>query len=513
MNNMRFSYCHFLLFVCIITITSCSTIRRPATTQVPAEREAKHEFRGAWIQTVHQPEYAKMSVNEMKRDFIKKLDFLQQCGINAIIFQVRPEADAFYKSDIEPYSRFFTGVQGRAPENNFDPMAFLIKECRKRNMEFHAWLNPYRVSTSGNTTLADSHIYFEHPEWFVTYNKMILFDPGLPESRSFICKVVRDIVMRYDVDAIHMDDYFYPYPVAGLAFPDENSFRKYGISKGYKPSQRDDWRRENVNILVKEIKRTILNSKPWVRFGISPFGIYRNKKSTTDGSGSNTNGLQNYDDLYADITKWVKMGWIDYNIPQIYWEIGHNAADYVTLAKWWNANANGGHLYIGQSVERTMKANELTRKMHYERNLPNVSGNCFWPANEILWNNNGVADSLKRNYHRYPALIPAYTHLHNHSPKEVRKLKTEWSADGYKLSWKSEQDEFNPETARYFVIYRFRQGEKHDLSNPARIVAITPDQEYVLPYKKGEKEYVYIVTTVDRFHNESTKGKKKKIKL
>ena len=204
-----------------------------------------------------------------------------------------------------------------------------------------------------------------------------------------------------------MDDYFYPYPAAGLSFPDDDSFRKYGLAKGYTASQRGDWRRENVNKLIQEIKRTILLAKPWVRFGISPFGIYRNKKSTPDGSGSNTNGLQNYDDLYADVVRWVKEGWIDYNMPQIYWEIGHAAADYITLIKWWNKNAYNRPLYIGQDVARTMKADQLTRKMLYERSLSKVSGNCFWPANELLWNNKGVADSLKRHYHRYPALIPA----------------------------------------------------------------------------------------------------------
>lgn len=381
-------------------------------------------------------------------------------------------------------------------------------------MEFHAWLNPYRASTGGYTRFADSHIYNKHPEWFVTYNKQILFDPGLPESRQFICRVVRDIVSRYDVDAIHMDDYFYPYPVAGMPFPDDNSFQKYGLNKGYKASQRADWRRENVNKLIREIKRTILLSKPWVRFGISPFGIYRNKKSTPDGSGSNTNGLQNYDDLYADVTRWVKEGWIDYNIPQIYWEIGHPAADYITLIQWWNKNATreGTHLYIGQNVARTMKADQLTRKMLYERSLSKVKGNCFWPANEILWNNKGVADSLKQNYHRYPALIPAYTHLHNRAPQEVKKLKAEWTAQGYMLHWQAEQSKTNPELASYFVIYRFENKESVNLDDPSKIVAVTRETNYLLPYDDGKRKYRYVVTAVDRFHNEN-QGKSKKVKL
>jgi uncharacterized lipoprotein YddW (UPF0748 family) len=454
-----------------------------------------------------------MTPDQMRKSFIKKLDYLQGCGINAIIFQVRPEADAFYKSDIEPWSRFFTGEQGLPPAGNFDPMAFLIEECHKRNMEFHAWLNPYRASTAGNTRFADSHIYYRRPDLFVKYNKQILFDPGIPENRQFICRVVRDIVSRYDVDAIHMDDYFYPYPVVGESFPDDASFQKYGKPKGYTDARKADWRRENVNLLISELKRTILLTKPWVRFGISPFGIYRNKKSTPDGSGSNTNGLQNYDDLYADILRWTREGWIDYNMPQIYWEIGHSLADYTTLIKWWDEHTNGGHLYIGQDVARTMKAKQLAEKMRLQRSLPHVSGNCFWPANELLWNNGGVADSLKRIYHRAPALIPAYIHLHDRAPKEVKKLKAEWTEQGYLLHWQAEQSTTNPELASYFVIYRFGKKEAKDLNNPEKIVAMTRNTFYRLPYQEGTEKYTYVVTAVDRFHNESKKGKAKKVKL
>ncbi|MDH6356725.1 family 10 glycosylhydrolase [Parabacteroides sp. PF5-9] len=509
---MYIPYFRHLLTVCfLLTIISCSSIRKNSSASI--QRNPKREFRGAWIQTVHQEEYQRMTPAQMKADFIRKLDFLSACGINAIIFQVRPEADAFYQSNIEPWSRFLTGEQGKAPEGNFDPMAFMIAECHKRCMEFHAWLNPYRVSTSGNTKLADSHIYHRYPQRFVTYNNQILFDPGLPENRQYICRIVRDIVTRYEVDAIHMDDYFYPYPAAGEPFPDDESFRRYGKQQGYSESQRGDWRRENVNLLVSEIKHTILLAKPWVRFGISPFGIYRNKKSTPDGSGSNTNGLQNYDDLYADVLHWEKQGWIDYTIPQIYWEIGHQAANYTTLAKWWARNNRGGHLYIGQDVSRTMKADQLTDKMFYERTLPHVKGNCFWPANEILWNNKGVADSLKRHYHRHPALIPAYTHLHKRSPDEVEVLYVEKRKEEYFLSWGTGQNRTNPEFPCYFVIYKFARGEKINLNDPSKIIAITSDKQYKLPYEKGEKIYTYVVTAVDRFHNESKKGKRKKIKL
>ncbi len=500
-----------MLLLLLLGFSSCKTRQQIAIGTSYAD--PKREFRGAWIQTAFQGEYKSMTPAEMRKSFIKKLDFLQTCGINAIIFQVRPEADAFYRSELEPWSRFYTGEQGLAPQGNFDVMAFLIKECHKRNMEFHAWLNPYRVSTGGNTNFADSHIYYKHPEWFVTFNKQIFFDPALPQSREFICKVVKDIVTRYDVDAIHMDDYFYPYPVAGEFFPDESSFERYGLAKGYSYDQKGDWRRANVNKLIQQIKRTILLNKPWVRFGVSPFGIYRNKQSTPDGSGSDTNGLQNYDDLYADILYWVKQGWVDYNIPQVYWEIGHPKADYTTLVKWWNKNANGGHLYIGQDVARTMKVDQLPEKMYYERHLSHIEGNCFWPANEVLWNNKGVADSLRAHYHKYPALIPAYTHLHNRAPKEVKRLKTEWTSDGYLLRWKAEQRADNPELACYFVVYQFEANEPIDLNNPAHIVATTRDCYYKLPYEKGKHKYRYVVTAVDRFHNESASGKKKVVKL
>ena len=214
------------------------------------------------------------------------------------------------------------------------------------------------------------------------------------------------------------------------------------------------------------------------------------------------------------MTRWVKEGWIDYNIPQIYWEIGHPAADYITLIQWWNKNATreGTHLYIGQDVARTMKADQLTRKMLYERSLSKVKGNCFWPANEILWNNKGVADSLKRNYHRYPALIPAYTHLHNRAPQEVKKLKAEWTAQGYMLHWQAEQSKTNPELASYFVIYRFENKEPVNLDDPSKIVAVTRKTNYLLPYDGGKRKYRYVVTAVDRFHNEN-QGKSKKVKL
>jgi uncharacterized lipoprotein YddW (UPF0748 family) len=500
---------------------SLITILLSNNNRIQSQITSKREFRGVWIHVIGQNQYQNMSPAEMKEYFVQMLDELEKDGINAIIFQVRPTADAFYYSNLEPWSKYLTGEQGKSPSENFDPMDFVIRECHKRNMEFHAWLNPYRVTAPGNTTLSRSHIYHQHPEWFVKYGNQIYFDPGIPECKQFICEVVKDIVKRYDVDAIHMDDYFYPYPIAGEKFPDDNSFNQYAAQQGFTTEQRNDWRRNNVNTLIERIKYTIVLTKPWVRFGISPFGIYRNKKNTPDGSGSETNGLQNYDDLYADVKLWIEKGWIDYNIPQIYWEIGHKTVDYETLIKWWSVNNHGAHLYIGQDVVRTMNAqdlrdtsrNQLTRKMELERTTPAIYGNCFWPGYEITKNTGGIRDSLRANYHRYPALIPPYVHMHDKRPKDVKSMKAEWTTDGYKLHWKRNGESSNPEKAQYYVIYRFKDKEKTRLDDVSKIATITRNTEYLLPYNNGKEKYKYVVTSVDRFHNESKKGKSKKVKL
>ena len=502
-------YTFILLLAGIFTFSSYS------------QSSPKREFRGAWIHVIGQNQYKDMSSRDMMQYFVKILDSLKSYNVNAIIFQVRPAADAFYYSQLEPWSKYLTGTQGIPLPDRFDPMAFVIEEAHKRNMEFHAWLNPYRVTASNSDVLCNTHLYYRYPERFFKYGNQIYFNPGLQENRDHICNVVKDILMRYDVDAIHMDDYFYPYPIAGEKFPDEDTFRRYGPQQGFGAGQIGDWRRNNVNLLIFQIQRTIAAIKPFVRFGISPFGIYRNARSTPDGSGSNTNGLQNYDDLYADILLWMKKGWIDYCIPQIYWEIGHQAADYETLIRWWSKQQTQSQLYIGQDVDRTMRAsdlqypqrNQLTRKKQLEHSLPGIDGVCWWPGYALVNNNRGIVDSLRRNYQAYPALIPAYTKLYNKTPKDVKSLKAQWTQFGYLLQWKRNGDPKDPTKAQYYVIYCFRDKEKIRLDDPSRIVAITKETSVILPYWNGKTKYNYVVTSVDRFHNETKKGKSKKVKL
>jgi uncharacterized lipoprotein YddW (UPF0748 family) len=485
---------HSLLILFLACMPFC------ATGQITPKRE----FRGAWVHVIHQDQYRAMSVPEMKHYFIRLLDRLQSCRINALVFQVRPTADAFYYSELEPWSRYLTGKQGQAPEGNFDPLPFLIEAAHERGMEFHAWLNPYRVTSSETDTLHASHLYYQHPGRFVRYGKQLYFDPGEPENRAFICRVVKDIATRYDIDAIHMDDYFYPYPIAGESFPDDASFRRHAGS--FTPNQRADWRRNNVNLLIREIKEVLLDTKPWVRFGVSPFGIYRNRANTPDGSGSDTNGLQNYDELYADVKLWVEKGWVDYNIPQLYWEIGHPRADYETLHRWWARNNYGRPLYIGQSIGNTMKNGQLARKMQLVRETPGIYGNCFWPAYELLRNSGGIADSLRQTYHRYPALIPAWLHMREKPPRDIKRLRGERTPKGDLLYWERNGDPRNPNHAQYYIVYRFAHHEKPQLDDPAKIVAITRQPFCLLPIGEAER-YRYVVTSVDRFHNESRKGK------
>lgn len=512
----KFDWRRLTLFIFVLFILgSCATKREQV--RFTNLKYPKREFRGAWIHTIAQSQYQSMSPDRMKQYFVKMLDDLQVAGINAVIFQIRPQADAFYYSEIEPWSRYLTGVQGKAPAGGFDPLAFMIEECHKRNIELHAWLNPYRVGFTNQQFVSD-HIYYRHPERFVVYEKQIYFDPGIPENRAHICRVVEDIVRRYDVDAIHMDDYFYPYPVAGKAYPDENSFSRYAASQGFSSDQKADWRRNNVNMLIRDLKYSIAKTKPWVRFGISPFGIYRNKRSTPDGSGSETNGLQNYDDLYADIKLWVKNGWIDYNMPQIYWEIGHQLADYTTLINWWADNNFKQPLYIGQDVKRTMDAkmpsgqNQLFEKMRLSRSFTTVDGNCFWPGYTIMENYKGVADELKSEYHKYPALIPAYTHMHNKEPKGVKKIKEFYTEKHHYLEWTPSGKTSDPESGKYYVVYRFESGQKEDFEDARNIVTVTRSTQYILPYEGGTRKYKYVVTAVDAFHNES-KGKSIKTTL
>lgn len=474
------------------------------TTLIPAQVPPKRDFRAAWVHTVGQSKYATMTPSAMKTYFVGLLDSLQHTGINVILFQVRPEGDAWYKSSLEPWSRYITGTQGKDP--GWDPLAFLIDECHKRNMELHAWLNPFRAKATNSKPYAPGHIFYKHPDWFIPYGDLTWFDPGNPDCRSFIKDVVRDLVRHYDIDAIHMDDYFYPYPVAGKPFGDDKSFRIYGFAMGFTPDRKADWRRENVNILIRDLHAVVHEVKPWVRFGVSPFGIWQNVKNNPEGS--NTNGLTNYDGLYADVLTWLKKGWVDYNIPQLYWEIGHKTADYTTLLHWWAEHTYGVPLYIGQDVLRTMKLDssgkpQLQRKMLLAAADSRIGGHCWWPAYELENNAGHICDSLQRNYYKYPALLPANNTFDQIPPKPVENLSWGKNASGKTLlTWQAAPAVLEFDKSAYFVVYRFKKGAEQDLSDPRNILKITREPYLEIPVWMKSKP-VFVVTAVDRCHNES----------
>lgn len=466
--------------------------------------QPKREFRGAWIQCVN-GQFRGIGTEAMQKTLSYQLDELQKDGCNVIIFQVRPECDALYESKYEPWSYYLTGQQGVAPRPYWDPLAWMIEQSHKRGMELHAWINPYRAKTKVAHANASNHVVSQHPERCFEYDGLTLLNPALKENRDYICQVVTDILERYDVDGLHIDDYFYPYPTPGIPIPDNAYFR--ANSQGF--TDIGDWRRNNVNLFIEQLWATIRTVKPWVKFGVSPFGIYRNVKN--DPNGSQTNGLQNYDQLYADVLLWVKNGWVDYCVPQIYWEIGNKAADYAELMNWWNKHCTKTTLVIGEDIERTAKFNQMEQKMNMHAELPNIKGTVLWYAKAAVDNVGNYGTQLRNVYWRYPALQPVMKHIDNKAPKKPRKVQV-IDIEGQKvLFWTAPKGEGWKDAAAGYAIYRFGPGDKVDINDVTKLVTITNDTHYELPREEWGSKVTYAVTALDRMQNESS-YKKVKVK-
>lgn len=499
----------FRFFIMMATVLAAAIILFSCAT-LSAQDNPKREFRGAWLHIIGQSQWRNKSTENAKVYIRDQFDKLQAAGCNAVIFQVRPTADAMYKSDLEPWTTWLTGKRGKAPSPMWDPMEYAIEEAHARGMEFHAWLNPYRVTSDAKEVLPADHLFYKEPHRFVRFDGKIFFDPAYQENRDFICEVVSDILERYDVDGIHIDDYFYPYPANGKKFnADDASYAKFGGGM-----KRDDWRRHNVDLLIEQIHKTIKSAKPWVRFGVSPFGIWRNKAS--DSRGSDSNGLQNYDDLYADVLLWAKNGWIDYLAPQLYWTLDLKVAPSRGLAKWWNDNANGVDIYIGQEVKRTMdtadpkagRKNELATKVELSRKLPNVKGNIWWHGYWVTDNYCGVADELSQTLQSTIALPPAYGDL-NRRAAPVRKLGISHEHGKTFLHWEEPakgRDEKETDAVRY-VVYEFFPGEdSHNLDDAQTIIALTPKNKVLVADTDDKEELkgmTFVVTALDRNNRES----------
>jgi uncharacterized lipoprotein YddW (UPF0748 family) len=493
-----------------VTVITANYLNKTASYVLVVNKEPitpKREFRAAWIATVDNIDWPKKGVydpEQQKQDFIEILDKLKDIGMNAIIVQIRPTADSFYPSKYFPWSHWLTGIQGKDP--GYDPLAFMIEEVHKRNLEFHAWINPYRVSMGDDlNALVDNHPAKQHPEWVVSYGGKLWFNPGNPEVKEYIINSIIEVVKNYDIDAIHFDDYFYPYPVTGVDFPDEELYQKYGV--GFE--SKEAWRRNNVDTLISELSQKIKATKPYVKFGISPFGIWRNK--STDPNGSETNGFQSYDSLYADTRKWVQNEWIDYIVPQIYWYFNYSPAAYEKLVDWWRQQTAGKnvHLYIGHAAYRVgaddvnwLDPDQLPNQVLYNRNFENVYGSVFFATNNLLKNPLGVTDHLKELF-KYPALVPQMEWLTTNLPSQPIKVKINTKEAGIELKW----EDVTPENTAYYVIYRVEGEEVPSINDAKNILALVRksngfQQTYLDLNVLPDKTYSYAITGVNRINEE-----------
>ena len=394
-------------FLILLLLNSCGIF----TSGIPQPRR---EFRGVWIATVVNIDWPKNgndAPEKQKADYLQILEFYQNLNYNAVIVQIRAAGDAFYQSDLAPWSRFLTGEEGKSTSWEEDTLDWMIKEAHQRGMEFHAWFNPYRASFDLNTqVLSPTHDYYMHPEWMLKYGKKYYYNPGIPEVRSRFSEVIHEVVARYDLDAIHFDDYFYPYKIKDEVFNDSLAFERYAP----KNQTLDDWRRSNVDSLVKNVHQTIKSEKPWVQFGISPFGVWKN--NSTDPKGSDTQaGQTTYEDLYADPLLWMQQGWIDYIAPQVYWSMELPVASHKKIVDWWAQNTTRSNLFIGNGAYKVRNNSdaawnnkkELPNQLKLARKTPEVSGNILFSAKSLMNDNPDVVDHLKDKYYHLPALTPS----------------------------------------------------------------------------------------------------------
>ena len=482
-----------------------------------AQRMPKRELRGAWIATylnIDWPNRAQ-TPEAQRAALLTILDHHQATGINVLYIQVRSQCDALYPSNFEPWTADLTGTQGKNP--GWDPVQFAIDECHKRGMEFHAWMNPYRAA--GNATqlpnFAPNHVTKVHPEWLLSQGNLRVLDPGIPAVRDYVMGVIEDVVSRYDLDGLHFDDYFYP-PAAPLGTIPYNDDATYAADpRGF--TDRGDWRRDNVNLLVKRVHETVKTLKPWVKFGISPTGIYRN--STNPEIGTNTRGLEHYTTLHADSRKWIQEGWVDYLAPQVYWWIGQPGADYGIVTPWWNNQAYGRHIYIGLAGYKVndpaqgvnwANPSQIPNQVRMVRSAsyPNLYGQAVYNTSSLRSTTRlGFRDSLRNDFYRRPVLLPAMPWRDNEAPAAPSALVATRNADGTTgLAWTPPAATGNPlDEARQFAVYR-AETPAIDVAGGAHLVHVTAVGATTFtdtPPVPGNT-YFYQVTALDRFHNEST---------
>lgn len=395
-------YTILFLSVCSL-LSSCTNYLHP-----------KRELRAAWVATVVNidwPSSDTLSVSEQKAEYVSLLDGLEELNLNAVIVQVRAAGDVFYPSKYEPWSRYLTGKEGTAPQPFYDPLKWMITETHKRGMEFHAWFNPYRATFNKDTLSLDSaHAFYQHRNWLVPYGNRFYFDPGLPKVQDYTTNLILEVVQQYEVDGVHFDDYFYPYKIKDNTFNDSLSFSKHAPSG----IALEEWRRANVDSLVQKVSAGIEQKKPWVQFGISPFGVWRNKSDDPGGSDTRA-GQTTYDDLYADPISWLEKKWIDYIVPQLYWSMDFPAASHKKLVDWWSDLDIDPLLFVGHGAYKVRsnhdkawnKWNEIPKQINYSQQKENVTGSMFFSAQSLVGKHPKLNRKLKKGVYRYPAIPPA----------------------------------------------------------------------------------------------------------
>jgi uncharacterized lipoprotein YddW (UPF0748 family) len=482
-TNLRHVITLLAITLAVVVGVSCVSCKNEP---LPPPPSVQREFRAMWICTVNNadwPSKRTLSTEEQKKELTDMLDRAAELKFNAVIFQVRPCCDAIYDSPIEPWSQYLTGTAGKAPEPYYDPLTFAIEESHKRGLELHAWFNPYRVAFDHETNnVPEKHIAKRHPELVKVYGKHLWLDPGEPATREYSLSVIKDVLHRYDVDGIHFDDYFYPYrektnkeDKVTIPFPDDLSWKDYQDGGG--KLSRDDWRRDNVNKFVQQVAAAVKADKPWVKFGISPFGIWR------PGYPAQIKGLDSYEILYCDSRMWMSNAWLDYLNPQLYWKIDAKAQSFPVLLKWWTEqNPQGRHLWPGMI---TKDAAELTNQIEITREQPGVTGHVIFKATSVLTDKKGMDAAVAQAY-ASPALIPATPWLGTNAPTAT-DLKLKRKRYELNAAWKPLDD------ARWWVVQEqfgsnwtteiFPSGQTN-LTVKATKPNALPDHVYVSPVSR-----------------------------
>jgi uncharacterized lipoprotein YddW (UPF0748 family) len=450
----------FLSVFLFTLVPSVQSQETPRNLEIIAPPPLTREFRGAWIATVANidfPSKPGLTTDEQKAELIALVDKAQKLNFNAVIFQVRPTSDAFYASSYEPWSEYITGVMGKAPEPFYDPLAFAIEEAHKRGLELHAWFNPYRAyQGKGKSPISYNHISKTRPDLVKQYGKYLWLDPGEKEVQDYSLKVILDVVRRYDIDGVHLDDYFYPYPQRNkqgsvIDFPDEPSWQKY-LSSGGKLN-RADWRRENINTFVQTMYSSVKQEKPWVKVGISPFGAWKPGYPPQTKNIDNGKIFNAYESLYADSRKWLMNGWLDYFSPQLYWKIGQEDLSYPVLLNWWlEQNTKKRHIIPGLYTSRVANkssgnwdAKEITDQVKITQGFLGAGGNVHFSMKALMQNRGGISDLLTEEVYAQPALVPASPWLNNTQPSkpeiiiskdiESGQIRLEWNSTDSQKSW------------------------------------------------------------------------------